>query len=104
MLKSKRLGVTLIRQHHILTLFATGVTCDFCMAENFRGRRYKCLQCYDFDLCEACSTLSRTDAKHSLEHPMQCILTPKDCGLYVKIHFAKLANNIIINIATFQCV
>ena len=32
----------------------TGVSCDNCMKSNFTGKRYKCLICYDFDLCSEC--------------------------------------------------
>lgn len=31
-----------------------GVSCDICMKSNFSGKRYKCLICYDFDLCSMC--------------------------------------------------
>ena len=31
-----------------------GVSCDICMKSNFTGKRYKCLICYDFDLCSQC--------------------------------------------------
>lgn len=31
-----------------------GVSCDNCMKSNFSGKRYKCLICYDFDLCSTC--------------------------------------------------
>lgn len=31
-----------------------GITCDGCGASPLVGRRFKCLVCHDFDLCEAC--------------------------------------------------
>lgn len=46
-----------------------GVSCDNCMQSNFSGKRYKCLICYDFDLCSECyeqsisSAASRTSTK-----------------------------------------
>lgn len=53
----------------------TGVSCDFCMKSNFRGRRYKCLICYDYDLCAECYESSATSTRHTTEHAVQCILT-----------------------------
>lgn len=41
-----------------------GVTCDSCGKLNLRGRRYKCLICSDYDLCEVCEEKSPHD------HPM----------------------------------
>lgn len=64
---------------NILTLFA-GVSCDSCMKSNFRGRRYKCLICYDYDLCASCYENGATSARHTTDHPMQCILTRSDFG------------------------
>ncbi|XP_026472832.1 E3 ubiquitin-protein ligase KCMF1-like isoform X2 [Ctenocephalides felis] len=59
-----------------------GVSCDSCMKNNFRGHRYKCLICYDYDLCASCYDEGATTTRHSTEHPMQCILTRSDFDLY----------------------
>ncbi|XP_055316412.1 E3 ubiquitin-protein ligase Kcmf1 isoform X2 [Sitodiplosis mosellana] len=59
-----------------------GVSCDACLKGNFRGRRYKCLICYDYDLCAACYEEGATSTSHSVEHPMQCILTRADFEIY----------------------
>eukprot|EP00918_Siedleckia_nematoides_P034689 GHVU01075442.1.p1 GENE.GHVU01075442.1~~GHVU01075442.1.p1 ORF type:complete len:448 (+),score=21.87 GHVU01075442.1:182-1525(+) len=59
-----------------------GVSCDSCLKGNFRGRRYKCLICYDYDLCPACYEAGATNTRHTTEHPMQCILTRTDFDLY----------------------
>ncbi|CAK1545702.1 unnamed protein product [Leptosia nina] len=59
-----------------------GVSCDSCLKNNFRGRRYKCLICIDFDLCAACYECGATTNQHTTEHPMQCILSRSDFDLY----------------------
>lgn len=60
--------------------FLAGVSCDACLKGNFRGRRFKCLICYDYDLCASCYESGATTTRHTTEHPMQCILTRVDYG------------------------
>lgn len=63
-----------------LFLTFAGVSCDACLKGNFRGRRFKCLICYDYDLCASCYESGATTTRHTTEHPMQCILTRVDYG------------------------
>ena len=58
-----------------------GVSCDACGKGGFSGKRFKCLLCYDFDLCSDCHEAGETGSgRHSTVHPMQCILTRVDAG------------------------
>ncbi|KAF6214181.1 hypothetical protein GE061_008920 [Apolygus lucorum] len=59
-----------------------GVTCDSCLSGNFKGKRYKCLACYDYDLCTNCYEGGLSTGLHLPEHPMQCIVTRNDIDLY----------------------
>ncbi|CAH1783588.1 unnamed protein product, partial [Owenia fusiformis] len=59
-----------------------GVSCDSCLKGNFRGRRYKCLICYDYDLCATCYEAGATTTRHTADHAMQCILTRTDFDLF----------------------
>ena len=53
------------------------VTCDLCDEEGFSSKRYKCLVCDDYDLCEVCFKMRRITYEHQLEHPMVCYYKPE---------------------------
>lgn len=59
-----------------------GVSCDSCRKNNFRGLRYKCLTCYDYDLCSSCHGDGLTSSRHTVNHPMQCIIARNDYELF----------------------
>jgi hypothetical protein len=59
-----------------------GVSCDACMKGSFTSNRYKCLVCYDFDLCAACFDSGVSSAQHVPQHPMQCIVARYDYELF----------------------
>ncbi|CAK8681355.1 unnamed protein product [Clavelina lepadiformis] len=59
-----------------------GVSCDNCLKSNFEGKRFKCLICYDYDLCESCQVFDVATSRHIPSHPMQCILTRNEFDLY----------------------
>lgn len=59
-----------------------GVSCDPCRKNNFRGLRYKCLICYDYDLCSACYEAGLTSSRHTVNHPVQCIIARNDYDLF----------------------
>ncbi|GMT17486.1 hypothetical protein PFISCL1PPCAC_8783, partial [Pristionchus fissidentatus] len=84
-----------------------GVSCDGCMMPNFSGNRYKCLRCWDFDLCHACFVADRFqqdpagDQVHDREHPMQRILTHHDFEMFYADDDAR--NYATCRIAVFTC-
>ena len=45
------------------------IVCDGCQTSNFKGRRYKCIVCPDFDLCETC------EGQKIHSHPMLRLTT-----------------------------
>jgi len=49
-----------------------GVSCDACGKSNFQSKRFKCLICYDYDLCSTCYEQGEVSSDHMTEHPMQC--------------------------------
>lgn len=50
--------------------------------------RYRCLQCFNFDMCQQCFYMGCTKKKHKLKHPIQeyCLSVSPDikfCSLYM---------------------
>lgn len=65
-----------------MTSIQDRVSCDSCKKTGFRGLRYKCLACEDFDLCSSCYEAGLTTSSHSVNHPMQCIIAKEDYELF----------------------
>lgn len=65
-----------------MTSIHEGVSCDSCRKSNFRGLRFKCLNCYDYDLCSTCYEAGITSSRHTINHPMQCIIARNDYDLF----------------------
>jgi hypothetical protein len=49
-----------------------GITCNKCGKKDFKGKRYKCAQCSNFNLCEKCEN----NYIHDMKHIMIRILNP----------------------------
>lgn len=52
-------------------------TCNVCKQFPIIGFRYKCLLCFNFDMCQLCFLSDRTAKSHKITHPMQeyCLTT-----------------------------
>ncbi|KAI0756244.1 hypothetical protein C8Q80DRAFT_1127522 [Daedaleopsis nitida] len=52
------------------------ITCDGCGQKNITGVRHKCIQCSDYDLCDACVSNSYKRQKHDVSHVFFPIESP----------------------------
>ncbi|OJT04449.1 Protein NBR1 -like protein [Trametes pubescens] len=55
-----------------------GVRCDNCDKRHMKGIRYKCLDCADYDLCQACMASPKVWGNHDNAHAFFPIHTPED--------------------------
>lgn len=44
--------------------------CNICKEYPIIGFRYRCLKCFNFDMCQKCFFLGRNAKNHKLSHPM----------------------------------
>ncbi|VDD91132.1 unnamed protein product [Enterobius vermicularis] len=68
--------------------------CNVCKMYPITGLRYRCLRCFNFDICQNCFFSQRLAKNHKLSHPMQeyCVPTTsgedvRDFGLIVRNKF-----------------
>ncbi|XP_033125074.1 dystrophin-like isoform X4 [Anneissia japonica] len=66
--------------------------CNICKSCPIVGFRYRCLKCFNFDLCQNCFFAGRKAKNHKLSHPMREYCTPTTSGEDVK-DFAKVMRN-----------
>lgn len=52
------------------------VICDGCSSRGLQGNRYKCSDCYDYDLCTKCYTSGKHDQTHSFKRIARVGSTP----------------------------
>ncbi|CAF1383660.1 unnamed protein product [Didymodactylos carnosus] len=46
------------------------ITCDVCLQERFKGLRFKCDTCPNYDICQQCMDSEKTSKNHKLDHPV----------------------------------
>lgn len=44
--------------------------CNICKEYPIVGFRYRCLKCFNFDMCQSCFFFGRSSKNHKLSHPM----------------------------------
>ncbi|XP_017116525.1 E3 ubiquitin-protein ligase KCMF1 [Drosophila elegans] len=54
------------------------ICCDGCQRQDFRGRRFRCMRCVNYDLCGDCYDQRIETQQHRCDHPMQLILESQD--------------------------
>lgn len=65
--KIKNITSVFICSYYYFFYCYKGVSCDSCLKSNFNGRRYKCLICYDYDLCADCYEEGVTSTRHLVD-------------------------------------
>ena len=70
--------------NHPMQLIKAGIDyslCDSCQTTDFRGNRYKCMVCRDYDLCSDCHRY-RASTEHNSSHPMERIDKDLSKGIF----------------------
>ncbi|CAD6184635.1 unnamed protein product [Caenorhabditis auriculariae] len=66
--------------------------CNVCKMFPIVGLRYRCLSCFNLDMCQNCFFSQRTAKKHKLKHPMQEYSTPTTSSEDAR-DFARMVRN-----------
>ncbi|KPM03066.1 EF-hand and zinc finger domain containing protein [Sarcoptes scabiei] len=66
--------------------------CNCCRRYPIIGFRYRCLKCFNFDLCQQCFLLDKSTKKHKSTHPMQEYCVVNSSGEDIR-DFAKILRN-----------
>lgn len=66
--------------------------CNVCKMFPIIGLRYRCLRCFNLDLCQNCFFSQRTAKKHKLKHPMQEYAVPTTSSEDAR-DFARMVRN-----------
>lgn len=61
-----------VEENNIIKMVHTGIVCNKCGKKDIEGKRYKCAQCANFNLCENCEK----NYIHDMKHIMISILYP----------------------------
>ncbi|CAG8527886.1 975_t:CDS:2 [Racocetra fulgida] len=67
---------TLTPEERLQNGIHAGIACNYCGEREWKGTRYKCSECSDYDLCIDCITMS--DLIHNAQHSFLKILKPLD--------------------------
>lgn len=71
------------KHHHI--------TCNNCKLSEFIGKRYKCLECLDYDFCEQC------EATISHDHPLIRIIVPVSGSAFKDLNRCYIVKQAVLN-------
>ncbi|CAG9793171.1 unnamed protein product [Diatraea saccharalis] len=66
--------------------------CNICKDYPIVGFRYRCLKCFNFDMCQKCFFSGRKAKNHKLTHPMQEYCTATTSGEDVRDFTRALRN------------
>eukprot|EP00058_Branchiostoma_floridae_P014927 XP_002600415.1 hypothetical protein BRAFLDRAFT_129067 [Branchiostoma floridae] len=68
--------------------------CNICKVCPILGFRYRCLKCYNYDLCQNCFFVGRSSRSHKLSHPIQEYCTQTSSKEDAKAFARTVRNNV----------